>query len=108
MNCREVAIQSRTVRCRAYRARAGEAAQSRKTGSAMDEVQTHRRKVKDREIVLAALRDARVIVREYLEPGPRDCEQTINRLLSTLDDQKVVTAIDRLDRRYSMRIVAET
>ena len=74
----------------------------------MDEVQTQRRKVKDREIVLAALRDARVILSEYLEPGSRDCDQTISRLLRTLDDQKLVAAIDRLDRRYSMRIVTVT
>jgi len=74
----------------------------------MDEVETHRRKIKDREIVLAALRDARMILREYLKLGPRDCEQTINRMLHILDDEKVVHAIDRLDRRYSLRIVTVT
>lgn len=74
----------------------------------MDEVETHRRKIRDREIVLAALRDARLILNEHIEPGPRNGELTINRLLHILDDDKVVAAIDRLDRRYSMRIITET
>jgi hypothetical protein len=74
----------------------------------MDEVATHRRKIKDREIVLAALRDARLILSEHIEPGPRNCELTINRLLHILDDDKVAHAIEHLDRRYSIRIVTET
>ena len=43
--------------------------------------------------VAKALEDAQGILARHVEPGPRDCEQTINRLLDVLDDETVVQAL---------------
>ncbi len=43
--------------------------------------------------VAKALEDAQGILARYVEPGPRDCEQTINQLLDVLDDEAVVQAL---------------
>ena len=42
--------------------------------------------------VAKALEDAQGILARHVEPGPRDCEQTISRLLDVLDDEAVVQA----------------
>ncbi|MGY0572471.1 hypothetical protein ACTGJ9_016505 [Bradyrhizobium sp. RDM12] len=46
--------------------------------------------------VAKALEDAQGILAQYVEPGPRDCEQTINQLLDVLDDEAVVQALKDL------------
>ncbi|OMI06324.1 hypothetical protein BSN85_22925 [Bradyrhizobium brasilense] len=43
--------------------------------------------------VAKALEDAQGILGRYVEPGPRDCEQTVNQLLDVLDDEAVVQAL---------------
>lgn len=43
--------------------------------------------------VVQALEDAQGILARHVEPGPRNCEQTINRLLDVLDDEAVVQAL---------------
>ncbi|MBW7974157.1 hypothetical protein [Bradyrhizobium sp. BR 10289] len=43
--------------------------------------------------VAKALEDAQGILARHVEPGPRNCEQTINRLLDVLDDGTVVQAL---------------
>ncbi|SCB55744.1 hypothetical protein GA0061098_105216 [Bradyrhizobium shewense] len=43
--------------------------------------------------VAKALEDAQGILARHVEPGPRDCEQTINKLLDVLDDEAVVQAL---------------
>jgi hypothetical protein len=43
--------------------------------------------------VLRAMAEAQGILARHVEPGPRDCEQTINKLLDVLDDEAVVQAI---------------
>ncbi|MCK1483375.1 hypothetical protein IVB25_11725 [Bradyrhizobium sp. 193] len=44
--------------------------------------------------VLKAVQEAQGILARHVEPGPRDCEQTINQLLGVLDDEAVVQAIE--------------
>lgn len=44
--------------------------------------------------VLKAVQEAQGILARHVEPGPRDCEQTINQLLDVLDDEAVVRAIE--------------
>jgi hypothetical protein len=44
--------------------------------------------------VLKAVREAQGILARHVEPGPRDCDQTINQLLDVLDDEAVVQAIE--------------
>ncbi|WP_036016896.1 hypothetical protein [Bradyrhizobium sp. WSM1743] len=43
--------------------------------------------------VAKALQEAQGILARYVEPGPRDCEQTISQLLDVLDDDAVVQAL---------------
>ncbi len=43
--------------------------------------------------VAKALEDAQGILARHVEPGPRNCEQTINKLLDVLDDEAVVQAL---------------
>ncbi|WP_050631495.1 hypothetical protein [Bradyrhizobium viridifuturi] len=43
--------------------------------------------------VLKAVQEAQGILARHVEPGPRDCDQTINQLLDVLDDEAVVQAI---------------
>src|SRR5213592_3908019 len=45
----------------------------------------------DQEMLIGAIEDARLVLGEYLEPGPRDATRTIERLL----------AISRSERRPS-------
>ena len=51
--------------------------------------------MKDQDRINQAVTSAQEVLGEYIEPGPRDCEQTINKLLDVLDDQKVAEAVER-------------
>ena len=59
----------------------------------------------DQETVLRAVEDARRILGEYIEPGPRDATRTVERLLAVLDKNDVVHALDRMNRRRVIRLV---
>jgi hypothetical protein len=50
--------------------------------------------MKDQDRINKAVATAQKVLGEYIEPGPRDCEQTINKLLDVLDDQKVAEAVE--------------
>jgi hypothetical protein len=51
--------------------------------------------MKDQDRINEAVVRAQKVLGEYIEPGPRDCEQTINNLFDVLDDQKVADAVER-------------
>lgn len=57
----------------------------------------------DQDTVLRTVLDARRILGEYIEPGPRDPAQTVERLLAVLED--FVHALDRINRRRMLRLV---
>ena len=59
----------------------------------------------DQETVLRELDDARRILGEYIEPGPRDATRTVERLLAVLDRKDVVHALDRIKRCRVIRLV---
>ena len=59
----------------------------------------------DQETLIRAVKDARRILGEYIEPGPRDATRTVERLLAVLDRNDVVHALDRIKRRRVMRLV---
>ena len=59
----------------------------------------------DRDTVLRAVEDAWRILGEYLQPGPRNATQTVERLLAVLDNDDVATAHDRLRKRQVIRLV---
>jgi len=50
--------------------------------------------------VLHAVKSAQDILARYVEPGPRNAEETINALLDVLDDEEVVQAVLELDRAH--------
>lgn len=56
--------------------------------------------------VLKAVREAQGILAHHVEPGRRDCDQTINQLLDVLDDEAVVQAIEesRLEKPTSEQL----
>jgi len=62
--------------------------------------------MKPEEQVTDAVERAQRLLAEYVEPGKRDCEKTVNQLLDVLDDEALIEAVDevkdgrtRADRR---------
>ncbi|MFK4507041.1 hypothetical protein IQ17_01639 [Bradyrhizobium daqingense] len=51
--------------------------------------------------VTQAVREAQAILARHVEPGQRDCEKTINDLLTVLDDERLVQAMEEKDERQS-------
>jgi hypothetical protein len=60
---------------------------------------------KDQALLISTLRAASRIIGEHLEPGPRDAEQTLGRLIAVLDTQELAGAIDRLEKSHGLRVV---
>jgi hypothetical protein len=48
------------------------------------------------KLVLDAIEQAQRTLANYVEPGKRSCEATINELLSILDDEQIVEAVAQL------------
>jgi hypothetical protein len=59
----------------------------------------------DQDTLIRAVEDARRILGEYIEPGPRDAARTVERLLAILDRNEVVHALDRIKRQKVIRLV---
>jgi hypothetical protein len=59
----------------------------------------------DQDTLLRAVEDARRILTEYFESGPRDATRTVERLLAVLDKNDVVHATDRMNRCRAIRLV---
>ena len=51
--------------------------------------------------VTRAVKEAQAILARYVEPGPRDAENTINDLLAALDDERLVQAMEEEHERQS-------
>lgn len=47
--------------------------------------------------VLDAVLRAHGILADYLEQGPRKCEQTLARLFAVLDDQELIAAVNKMN-----------
>lgn len=43
--------------------------------------------------VTQAVKEAQAILARYVEPGPPDCQNTMNDLLAVLDDERLVQAM---------------
>ena len=43
-----------------------------------------------------AVEKAQDILAHYIEPGPRDCENTINQLMDVLDDTQLIEAVEEV------------
>jgi hypothetical protein len=59
----------------------------------------------DQELLISTIREAGQIIGEYIEPGPRDAEETLSRLIVVLDTQSVARAIERLESGHGLRLV---
>jgi hypothetical protein len=59
----------------------------------------------DQDTLIRAVEDARRILGEYIEPGPRDATLTVHRLLAVLDRNDLVLALGRMKRRRAIRLV---
>jgi hypothetical protein len=59
----------------------------------------------DQDTLIRAVEDARRILGEYIEPGPRDATRAVQRLLAVLDRNDVIHALDRIKRRRVIRLV---
>ena len=59
----------------------------------------------DQDTIVRAIEDARRILGQYVEPGPRDTAETVQRLLAVLDKEDVVHALDRTKRQKVGRLV---
>jgi hypothetical protein len=59
----------------------------------------------DVDTALRALEDARCILGQYIDVGPRDPEGTLERLIAILNREDLVKALDRINRRRMIRLV---
>jgi hypothetical protein len=59
----------------------------------------------DQEVLISTIRKAGEIIGEYIEPGPRDAEQTLSRLIAVLDTQDLALAVERLEKGHGLRVV---
>jgi hypothetical protein len=59
----------------------------------------------DHDRILEAVQAARKIIGRYIEPGQRNPHATIEDLLSVLDSEDLIAALERMDRRATMRLV---
>jgi hypothetical protein len=57
------------------------------------------------DTLIRAVEDARRVLGEYLEPGPRDATRTVEQLLAVPDRNEVVHALDRIKQRRMIRLV---
>jgi hypothetical protein len=58
----------------------------------------------DQELTLFALREAQHILADYVQPGARDGEKTIQQPLEVLARSDVVAAMDRLEAETGTRL----
>jgi len=54
--------------------------------------------VTDLQAIINAVREARLILQEYLEPGSSNAEDTVEQLREILDVCELKDAIERLER----------
>ena len=59
----------------------------------------------DQDTLVRAIEDARRILGQYIEPGPRDAAETLQDLLAVLDKEEVVHALDRMKLQKVARLV---
>jgi hypothetical protein len=62
--------------------------------------------MRDIDIITKAMEDAQAVLCEYVEPGPRDPQAVLQRMLEILDRDDVIAAQERLRSGYSqLRVI---
>ncbi len=56
----------------------------------------------DEELTLYAIREAQLILADYVTPGARNGDETVQQLLDVLDRSDVVEAVDRLEAKVGL------
>jgi hypothetical protein len=56
------------------------------------------------ERIEKAFVDAHVVIGDYLQPGPRDAEETLNQLIRVIDDRELYDAIVEILRAEGREI----
>lgn len=56
--------------------------------------------MRDLDLVQQAISDAQAVLADYLEPGPRDAEAAMQRLIAILDRDDLVAALERLKQGF--------
>jgi hypothetical protein len=51
----------------------------------------------DQQLLILTIREAGRIIAEHLEPGARNADETITRLISVLDNEELARAVERLE-----------
>jgi hypothetical protein len=59
----------------------------------------------DQESPISTLRKVDQIIGEYLEPGPRNADETMTQLIAVLDTSDLALAIERLEKGHGLRVV---
>ena len=59
--------------------------------------------MKPEKRIMAAVEKAQEILAQYVEPGPRSCETTINELMDVLDDNQLIEAVDEVKNGRSQK-----
>jgi hypothetical protein len=59
----------------------------------------------DQQVCLEAIREARRILSEYIQPGPRDAVPTVDEIMKVLDNRAVEAALERVDGRNHFNVV---
>jgi hypothetical protein len=59
----------------------------------------------DQQLILDALHKAALVASEYIEPGPRNAQTTLDALLLILQDQALADAVDRLEAGFGLKVV---
>jgi hypothetical protein len=62
--------------------------------------------MRDIDIINKAMEDAQAVLRDFIQPGPRDPQDTLARMLEILDHEDVVAAQARVRQGYGrLRLV---
>jgi hypothetical protein len=59
----------------------------------------------DQALLISTLREAGRIIGEYIEPRPRDAEQTLSRLIAVPETQDLARAVERIEKGHGLRVV---
>jgi hypothetical protein len=57
--------------------------------------------MKPEKQVTDAVEKAQSILADYIHPGPRDCEETVQKLITVLDDGSLIEAVDEVKNGWA-------
>jgi hypothetical protein len=63
------------------------------------------RPMRDIDVIIKARDEVEELLHAYMQPGPRNAEESMQRLIAILDRQDLVAALERLRQGYGPRVV---